>query len=334
MKLCTVALVLLVLGSADAFWWGGYGGYGMYGMYGLYGYGMGMYGLYGKRSAEEPMPVAPEFLRNRTECVYMKDATMLSCRGLTGVVECEATLYPEADETSMQFELYGLSRAEEYYRMMPRKPDNSKWLDNVVMVNETRVSAELYYSAEKVERYGLRVADEKCWMKMDELLRASLRNEKVWYTTVEGTEETTVLRGDLILTQAPVMEGKDEKETMEMTKRWWGGFYGGWYWPYGGGYYYGKRSDGPAVEMRREVMDDEMSQKFERRDYGSSYPTEETQWTRRDAEHREALNEEENTREKRWYGRGWGYGRGWYGRGWYGRGWGYGRGWYGRPYYG
>ena len=197
MKITIIALVLLVLGSADAFWWGGYGGYGMYGMYGLYGYGMGMYGMWGKRSTEEPLPVAPEFLKNRTECVYLKDATMLSCRGLTGVVECEAKLYPEADETTIPFELYGLSRASDCYRMMPRKPDNSKWLDNVMMVNETRYSAELYWSAEEVKRYGLRVVDEKCWLKMDELLQDSLRNEKVYYTTVEGAEDTTFIRGKL-----------------------------------------------------------------------------------------------------------------------------------------
>lgn len=121
------------------------------------------------------------------------------------------------------------------------------------------------------------------------------------------------------------MEGKDEKETMEMTKRWWGGFYGGWYWPYGGGYYYGKRSDGPAVEMKREEMNDEMTERIMRRDYDRMYSTRTPEWTRRDAEWRDAHMEEENTKEKRWYGPRYGYG-GW-GRG-YGWGrWGYGRGW-------
>jgi len=58
-----------------------------------------------------------------------------------------------------------------------------------------------------------------------------------------------------------------------MTKRWWGGFYGGWYWPYGGGYYYGKRSDGPAVEMRREVMDQRSWENVEKRSGRNGYST-------------------------------------------------------------
>lgn len=258
MKLLAVALCLVVaLGSADAFWYGGYGGYGLYGMYGMYGYG---YGLWGKRSAELK-PEAPTVLRNRTECVYLSDASMLSCRGMMGVVECETKTYPETETLDMPFELYGLSRAEGYYRLMPRKADNTEWVDNVMMINGSRYNAELYYSAEEVERFGLRVLDEKCFQKLDEDLQASLRNEHVYYKTLEGTEETTFLRGDLIVTKTPVMEGKDEKETEEMTKRWWGGFYGSWYYPYSYGYYYGKRSDGPVVEMKREEETFEMAQK-------------------------------------------------------------------------
>ena len=199
MKLLIAAFVLLVAGSTEAYW-GGLGAYGMYGMYGGmgygygmgmgYGYGMGMgYGMWGKRSVEErEMQTATT---NRTECVFLRDSTMLSCRGLTGVVECETKIVrPETPETTTPFTLYGLSRSEGLWGIMPRKMDNTQWLDNN--------KAELYWSAEESTRYGLRVVDEKCYQKMDELLRASLRNERVYYTKITGEQDITTMRGKLI----------------------------------------------------------------------------------------------------------------------------------------
>ena len=197
MKLLIALAVLFVAGSADAWWgYGGWGGYGMYGMYGMYGYGYPYYGgWWGKRAAEEPAPLPTESLKNRTECVFIRDSTMLSCRGLTGVVECETKAVKPEGESKLPFELYGLSRSEGFWKIMPRKPDNTQWLDNVFLFNETRFTAELYWSAEESTRYGLRVVDEKCYQKMDELLQASLRNERVYYTKITGEQDIAAVRG-------------------------------------------------------------------------------------------------------------------------------------------
>jgi len=115
----------------------------------------------------------------------------------------------------------------------------------------------VYYSADVEDRlWGLRVLDEKCYKKIDGMLQASLRNERVYYTTADGGEDITTLRADLVFARAPAVDATTT-EGKEAVKRWWGGFYGGWYAPYYYGwyspyYYYGKRSDGPTVELKSE----------------------------------------------------------------------------------
>ncbi len=204
MKLLIATLVLLTAASANAWWWGGYG-YGMYGLYGMYGYGYPYYGYgyWGKRAADATVSQPPAALKNRTECVYLHEARSLSCRGLTGVVECETKCSPDGWEKEPVFSLYGLSRTTEgFYGIFARTPDNTKWLENLVQntIDKKLIKVEVYYSADVEDRlWGLRVLDEKCYKKIDGMLQASLRNERVYYTTADGGEDITTLRGMFII---------------------------------------------------------------------------------------------------------------------------------------
>lgn len=222
MKLAIVAVVLAVcLVQSTEAWWGKrifkiiinfnfhlryykiknfllkgglYGlGYGWGGLYGMYG--MGMYGLWGKRATTETVPqVIPEVM-NRTECVYTKESSMLSCKGYTGIVECESSLRWDGP---IEAALFGIADCEEetpvapHFRILPRKTDNSAWKQDRFLLNtneEKRIS--LFYS-DKLNHMGLKVLDETCFEKLTSLLNASERREKVFVG-----DETAVLRGEL-----------------------------------------------------------------------------------------------------------------------------------------
>lgn len=247
MKFTLVAVVLaLCLVQSEAWWNMGYGmGMGMYGMYGMGMMGgMGMYGgMWGKRSAGE-MPMMDEITKQtirRTECAFTKDNEMLSCKGPTGVVECEVEVKLPAWKTD--FKLFGISQVSETpatYELVPRKLDNSAW--EWMMVAGKKVTLSLF-SSEKKEA-GLRVEENVCFEKMVELLKTSVRNEKVFI----GSEQKYILGDLLVADKMPkISEGK--------LKRWYGMGYGmGYGYGMGGmgmgfgyGGYYGKRTGMPAL---------------------------------------------------------------------------------------
>jgi len=260
MKFAIVALVLAVcLVQSTEAWWGGMYGLG-YGWGGLYGLGFG-YPFWGKRAATETMPreilknmPLPTEVMNRTECVYTKESSMLSCKGNSGVVECESSLKWDGP---IEAALFGIADCEEvspmapHFRILPRKTDNSVWLKDSFLLNtneERRIS--LFYS-DKLNHMGLKVLDEKCFEKMRSLLDASDRREKVF---LKDEVLTATIRGDLMITDK-LPELKKEDGTV---KRWWGygGLWGGWGGLYGWGwpYYYGKRSGSPAIESFNELV--------------------------------------------------------------------------------
>lgn len=213
------------------------------------------------------MKEMPTDLMNRTECVYTNDSNILSCHGPSGVVECETELtweYPD------QFELFGLSPCENHtdaYRVMPRKLDNTVWMDNKLIVDGVEKKVMLHANEEYKDEMGLRVLEKKCWDRMTTLFKKSLRSEKVWYTTGEDMETTRLIADLMVSDETPdFMNEEEEKEDKEgqdgKTKRWyWAnpyglGYYGRYYSGlYGLGYpyyssmysYYGKRSAMPAV---------------------------------------------------------------------------------------
>jgi len=198
MKVAIIALVLAVslIQSADAWWgWGGlYGGWGM---------GMGMWGypyMWGKRDAAPSVfEKIPTELLNRTECVYSKESSILSCHGVTGLKECPVELKMQADR-KIKFELFGLAWpletseiiSEWRFRIFPRKLDNSAWISGTV---DKDVS--LYHS-EKYNDYGLWVKDQKCFEDLVTLLKASLRRELV---ELEDKKTQVTIIGDIILAE-------------------------------------------------------------------------------------------------------------------------------------
>jgi hypothetical protein len=250
MKVAIIALVLAVsLAGTEAFWgWGGMYG-GMMGMgYGMMGMGYGMYGMgmWGKRgSAEKPvMDEITKMALKRTECVFTNETNMLSCRGPTGVVECQVEHYHHSD-----YKMFGISQVSESpvsYELVPRKLDNSAW--EWLMVDGKKVKLSLWSSEYK--GFGLRVEENVCFDKMTALLKSSVRNEKIFI----GSQQTYIL-GDLIVAD------KLPNISEEKLKRWFGGYgmgmgYGGYgmmgmyggYGGYGMGYgYYGKRTGEPAM---------------------------------------------------------------------------------------
>jgi len=120
---------------------------------------------------------------------------MLSCKGYTGIVECESSLRWDGP---IEAALFGIADCEEetplapHFRILPRKTDNSAWKQDRFLLNtneEKRIS--LFYS-DKLNHMGLKVLDETCFEKLTSLLNASERREKVFVG-----DETAVLRGEL-----------------------------------------------------------------------------------------------------------------------------------------
>jgi len=219
MKLAIIALVLAVslIQSTDAWWgWGGYGwgGYGGYygGYYPYYGYG-----YWGKRDAtvdvKVPLKVREE-LMNRTECVYTKETSILSCHGPSGVKECPVVLKWDKPVT---FEFFGLALPVEFsevlsevkYRIFPRKLDNSAW---TVYSDKVDRDVSLYHS-EKYNDYGLMIQDKSCFEGLVTILKSSVRKELV----VLGTQTVTII-GDLVLADK-TPKHLLETEKVEIVKR-------------------------------------------------------------------------------------------------------------------
>ena len=176
--------------------------YGLgYGWGGLYGWGgMGMYGMWGKRASTKTMPremPMPEGVKNRTECVFTKESSMLSCKGLTGIVECESSLRWDGPIESA---LFGIADCDEvapvapHFRILPRKTDNSAWMKDRFTLNTNEEKGISLFWSDKLNHMGVKVLDEKCFDKIRSLLDASDRREKVF---LEDGLLTAVIRGKI-----------------------------------------------------------------------------------------------------------------------------------------
>jgi len=152
-----------------------------------------------------------------TECAYTQEDSMLSCHGAKRMVECEAKLL--WDEP-IDFSLFGISKFFDtvslglHYRLFPRALDNSVWLSNVDLSEDGVERYVSLHSQQNDENFGLNVADEACWSRLNVLFDESLRNETVFVETADSRTETFKVLGDLVVSKEyPV-------ETAEMTKRW------------------------------------------------------------------------------------------------------------------
>jgi hypothetical protein len=213
MKIALIALVLVAsLAQTEAYWGYGYGGLygglwgGMYG--GLYGgmygglYGGYGYGFWGKRDVAPPTEIL-----NRTECIYSKEAEMLSCHGPTGIVECktEITWTTPVDFQMFSLGLYKEASVPMKYRIMPRKIDNSGWESGMYKLNGEKKWASLYVEDE-IES-GLEVDDKECFQRLVDLLAMSNRKE-----LCEVESEEVYVIGDLMIAKKMPIEEREAEE--------------------------------------------------------------------------------------------------------------------------
>jgi hypothetical protein len=147
-----------------------------------------------------PLPTLPETF-NRTECIFIKETSTLSCIGVeSSPVECAAEL---KWDKPVSFHLFGIAKselttdvAEEVkFRILPRKLDNSAWRSDVTLVDGKHIS--LYHS-DKYNDYGLLVKDKVCFGKLVALLKLSTRNELVQLESVLDVKPTAFVIGDLL----------------------------------------------------------------------------------------------------------------------------------------
>jgi hypothetical protein len=243
MKFTIVALVLAVcLVQSTEAWWGGMYGMGM-GWGGLYGMGMGMYGMgmWGKRDTTETKPIDAMPTMNRTECIYNKKESTITCIGLAELVECKTNLRWDGEEIKKEFMMYGIAKSEttpRSYKLLPRTMTNSAWLDNTYKVDGVKDRKVSLFNSESLGHLGLRVIDEECFNKLDALFTMSQRNEKVFVKTEDSTEMTANIVADLMVSHISKKELSKRHYGYGGYRGGYGGYRGGYggYGGYGGGY--------------------------------------------------------------------------------------------------
>lgn len=171
-------------------------------------------------------------MENTTQCMFNSEKRLLSCRGLSGIVDCEA--FGEMERLGdRRFNVFGIGEVrgledaddvERRFWLFPRSLDNTTYLNYTIRVGEEDVPLYLYFGEEARET-GIRVTELKCYTRLISLL--DLITEK-HVPVIEGEERRECgLIGEILIVDK------------ELTKKWWGWGYGGyglWGWPYWGGW--------------------------------------------------------------------------------------------------
>jgi len=189
----TIAVLVLsvcLAQQASAWLYGGWG-YGLgLGYYGL-GYGLGWgwpYYRYFRSTMSEGD------ITHRVQCRYVKDKSVISCTGVTGVVECDVVANFTGLGTEHKFEMYGLSCpnhekvAHEFvhFNIYPRSVDNKFWYNSTFHVDNYDVSLALFHSP-TFSYYGYRVPELTCFERFISLFKDASSDEVV---TVNGVTPT------------------------------------------------------------------------------------------------------------------------------------------------
>jgi len=160
---------------------------------------------------------------------------MLTCFGKSEKQECEAT-YTILDK--MPYEHFGIGEYKEEasgakkFALIPRKSDDTAWLDDYSIVDGEKKYYSMYQS-NKFSDYGFKVKSAECFDKIFEILKKSTRHEKVYIQSRTGENAEFYLIGDVGV--------HDEIPEEEVSKRQFGGYsYYGRYRPYYGRYSYGR----------------------------------------------------------------------------------------------
>jgi len=169
----------------------------------------------------ETIPIA----ENASQCIYSPETHSMSCRGMSGLVECPASMDLPKD---VKVEVFGMRRHpvksmvskidERIFELYPRKLDNSTYLNYTVLVDDKPVELYLFYSDSSSEFSGVRVTDKKCYMRLINVVLSQATAEHE--VKVEGTELKVDLFGEILNAEKP-------------TNKRWLGF--GWPWLWGMG---------------------------------------------------------------------------------------------------
>lgn len=164
----------------------------------------------------------------RAECQYNKEAKLLKCHGKSGEFECETDFKwyePETEFNYFGIGMWSESPAEMKFRLVPRKIDNSAWSRDFIKSDGVDKYFSLYFS-DKINDFGMKVKDSKCFDKVVELFKSSLRHEKVSIESEDEKDYSAWIVGDMVFI-----------DTTNSKRAGYGGYgYGGY--GYGGyGYY-------------------------------------------------------------------------------------------------
>jgi len=107
-------------------------------------------------------------VKNATQCIFLKEKSLLSCRGVSGVVDCDAVL--EVSRLNISFDVFGIAKDSimlddaKVYELYPRRLSNSSmvYMNNSVIVDGKEEKIVLY-AASSSSRSGIRVVDSSCF---------------------------------------------------------------------------------------------------------------------------------------------------------------------------
>ena len=169
---------------------------------------------------------------NVTECIYRPVDKILSCRGLTGEVECPAVCESKGVQQHL-YKIFGLGYVPELddvkaelvrYWLYPRSLDNMTYYNHSI-ITESGVRDIFLYYGDKFVEYGLRVTDLKCYERIVGLIKVSSVEHVVTLDSELEIKPTVPLVGEILVFDK------------EVSKRWLYGY--GWglglnRWGYGG----------------------------------------------------------------------------------------------------
>ena len=126
----------------------------------------------------------------RTVCVYYKKNLILACKSPKGSIQCETTSNFE-DFSSTKFDCFGISKSNDgKFSLFPRELDNTAFLS--ASSHKKNVESKLsIFADEKLTDFGLKLKDNECFKKIEEVLTGSLRNEIVHLEDASSKENKT-----------------------------------------------------------------------------------------------------------------------------------------------
>ena len=132
--------------------------------------------------------------------MYIDESKFFKCRGVTGVVGCEAEIKWDKPMTILNFAIAKTSESvngDVKFNLYPRALDNSGWLSNVVLENDVPTKISMYQS-DKITDKGIQVKDLACFNQLVALFQASKRDEFIYLKSDLAEKPTDRIIGDLV----------------------------------------------------------------------------------------------------------------------------------------